>query len=464
MVLTYFFIIMLTLFLISVYILSALKEYFYNREEVNLLTKANVVASMLSERETMPESDFEQTIYELFLDNPPRIMIIDTQTIVIYDNDSDNSLKGKIYISPTVKEALSGKDHSNTYKSEDTEDDYNLLEVAVPIIKSSNTVGVVYLRQSLVEVDGFLRDIRNTLLIIAVVINIIIGILSQFMADIITSPLEKLRQVAQLIADGDFSAHLGIKGSSEVVKLIEAFNTMSARLSELEQKRRRFVSDASHELKTPLSTIKLLCESLLGTSDPDPEMVKEFLADINNEIDRLNRIIERLLTLTKTDNQRAKIEFDTVRIAKTLNSVVKNLLPFAQNAGVEISFKCDDDYLDFEMLADRDKLFEAVYNICNNAIKYTKEGGYVLVSFEVEQNNIVISIEDSGIGIPKEDMAKIFDRFYRVDTARARDTGGTGLGLSIAQDAIVAHGGHIEVISEENVGSKFVIIIPYTGK
>ncbi len=238
---------------------------------------------------------------------------------------------------------------------------------------------------------------------------------------------------------------------------------MSARLLELEQKRRIFVSDASHELKTPLSTIKLLSESLLQTDQPDPLMVKEFLGDINSEIDRLSRIIERLLTLTKTDSQRVKLVLETIEPASICEAIVKSLKPMAKEKLVELSYKCEvDDH--FEMLADRDKLWEAIYNITSNAIKYTPEGGYVQVSFAVDLSNIIITVEDSGIGIPKEDTAKIFDRFYRVDTARARDTGGTGLGLSIALDAITLHNGHIEVLSEEGVGSKFIVIIPYTGK
>lgn len=225
-----------------------------------------------------------------------------------------------------------------------------------------------------------------------------------------------------------------------------------------------FVSDASHELKTPLATIKLLSESILQTESPDPEMVREFLEDMSSEVDRLTRIVERLLDLTKNDSQKAGAQLETVDLNKLIAKIVKKLLPLAREKKIKLSFSYDKEKEHTQMLLDRDKIYEAIYNIVDNSIKYTDREGHVTITLASDIAKTVIEVEDDGIGIPKEDAALIFDRFYRVDKARARETGGTGLGLSIAQEAVAMHGGHIEVISEEGAGSKFIIILPYSGK
>lgn len=460
MVLTYVLIILLTLFLLSIYLLSTLRGYFYDREKVTMLTKANVVATAVTARGSVLSTDIASATKDLFIDKPMRLLILDTQAMVLYDNDTTNSIKGKLFIRDTVKQALSGQDSGSVYQNEDTT--YSM-DAAVPIIKDGSMVGIAYLRQSLQEVDEFLSDIQSSLIMLSLVISIVIAVLSALLAGVVTSPLIKLTHVADEIASGNFSQQVDIHGNDEIARLGEAFNTMSLKLSELEEKRRLFVSDASHELKTPLATIKLLSESILQSPNIDPEMVREFLMDMNSEVDRLNRIIERLLALTKSDSNYSHAEFESVNLNHLLEVIVRKLRPLAleKNIALDFEFTAENEV---EMLLDKDKIYEAVYNIVDNSIKYTEENGYVHVRLSNDMNSTVIEVEDNGIGIPKEDAGHIFDRFYRVDKARARDTGGTGLGLSIASDAVTLHGGHIEVISEEGMGSRFIIILPYTGK
>jgi len=230
-----------------------------------------------------------------------------------------------------------------------------------------------------------------------------------------------------------------------------------------ESKRQEFVSNASHELKTPLSSIKLISDSLLNVQDAPREMVDEFLTDMNVQVERLTRIVDKLLTLTRMDSSASvsRMEFAVADLTELCMNITKALRPLAEQKHIELEY---NPQLTVYSKIERDRMWEAIYNVLDNSIKYTKEGGKVTMNLLKEENNVIIEISDTGIGIASEELYKIFDRFYRVDKARARETGGTGLGLSIALTAVELHGGNIKVESEEGVGSTFRIIIPITFK
>ena len=256
------------------------------------------------------------------------------------------------------------------------------------------------------------------------------------------------------------SKKLSEKGYIEFSQLAETINSMGAELENIESNRRKFVSDASHELKTPLATIKLICDSLVSTDNPDPEMTKEFLNDLSDEVDRLSRIVERLLTLTKLDSGKNEPKFAPVDFIVMLNAIIKKLTPTANSKNIVL-------YSNFESASpepinlDYDKMWEAIYNIVDNAIKYSPVGGFVKISLENTAKDVTVKIEDNGPGIPDSEKEKIFDRFYRLDDSRARDTGGTGLGLAIAKESVLLHNGEIYVESTEGIGSTFVVVLPY---
>ena len=452
---------LLALILMSVYIISSLQDYFYSKEKVAMFTKANIVSNIVLESGTANPLSLSEASKELFSDKPMRLIILDTQAIVTYDNDQDNSLRGKMFMNETIKKALLGEDSNSVYENAHSA---SSMDVATPIRQGSKITGVIYLSQSLSESDRFLGDITSSLLTLSIIVSALIALLSALLANIFTAPLIKLTAAASEISQGNFNQTVPVHGHDEIASLGETFNQMIKQLMFIEEKRRMFVSDASHELKTPLATLKLLSESILQTPNPDPEMVREFLEDMSNEVDRLTRIVERLLDLTKNDSQKSVAQLETVDLTTLITKIVKKLLPLARSKNIKLSFSYDSEKPHTEMLLDRDKIYEAVYNIVDNSIKYTDNGGSVKITLSADITKTLIEIEDDGIGIPKEDTASIFDRFYRVDKARARETGGTGLGLAIAQDAVAMHGGHIEVISEEGVGSKFIIILPYSGK
>lgn len=451
---TYFLIILLTLFLISIYIQGSLEEYFFNQRGVELLTRANIIANITSRYIEYSDTLIKETIQALEIDKNIRVIVTDKEAKVLFDTAETNNLKGKVFIKEEVLKALKGDDVQSHFE----EAAGWFVDAAVPIIKEREMIGVVYLSTSAQNIVEFLDDIRKNLYTIAIIVSILIGLLSSVLAGVITSPVEELTDVIKHMADGKLDQKVEVRGNDEIAQLGMAFNKMSERLNQLEEKRRQFVFNASHELRTPLSSIKLLAESLLQMQHLDLTIIKEFLSDINNEIDRLSRIIDKLLMLTKMDVNDKELEMKNINIKELLQGIVKSLSPLARKKNIQLTLKTNEDIY---VLIDEDKIWEAIFNIVDNSIKYTPNNGSVTISMEKSDYNIMIMIEDNGIGISDGEINKIFDRFYRIDKARARETGGTGLGLSIALSAVKLHGGEIQVESQVGRGSKFKIIIPY---
>ncbi|MBQ4516197.1 MAG: HAMP domain-containing protein, partial [Clostridia bacterium] len=404
---------------------NTLYTYLFDQKRVEVLTSANIIASTLSE--SFSEEYITKKIPQMPLEQNSRVIVVDTKSTVIYDSYLLTSLKGKTFINSSITTALmkNGKDSGNYYK----EDGSWYIEAAVPIIKNSKPVGAVFLVLSGDATEQVITHIRNSLLVLGFFIIIVVGIFSTMMASLVTMPVEKLTRFINNMPK-DSLQKVEVTTKDEVGQLALAFNALIDRLAELEDKRRAFVSDASHELKTPLSIIKLLSDSLIQTENPDPEFIKEFLSDMNNEVERLTRIIERLLNLTQMDSKQLNMQFVHTDMKEIMNEICKKLAPLASKKSILFSLNMIEDEVILPI--ERDSLVEAIYNIADNSIKYTEEGGEVVIELSRDLGNVFVSVADSGIGIPKDSVQKIFDRFYRVDKARARDTGGTGLGLAIA--------------------------------
>lgn len=439
---------------LSSFLLSTLYSYLFDQKKVDLLTSANIVASILSEN--FSEEYITKKLPQMPLEKNSRTIVVDTQSKVIFDSYLETSLKGKTFINSAITNALlkNGKDSAQYYK----ENGSWFVDAAVPIIKNSKPVGAVFLIVSGDSTEQLITHIRNSIFILGVLIIIFVGIFSTSMASILTLPIEKFTKFINNMPK-DSLQKAEVTSKDEIGQLAIAFNSLIDRLAELEEKRRAFVSDASHELKTPLSIIKLLSDSLIQTENPDPDFIKEFLSDMNKEVERLTRIIEKLLNLTQMDSRQLNMQFVHTDMKEVLEDIYKKLQPLAENKNITFTLNAMED--DVLLPIERDSLTEAIYNITDNSIKYTESGGRVSMELSRDLGNVMIAVTDTGIGIPKEEIQKIFDRFYRVDKARARETGGTGLGLSIALDAVKLHGGHIEVTSEEEKGSKFTIVLPH---
>lgn len=457
MMATYIIVIMTTLFLMSTYILNILSENLYTNRKIELFTKANIISETISlyvvGENYRATGEYTKNV---LAGTNTRGIVVNTSYNVLYDTNEDS--KVKVLVRDIIKSAYEGE-QADTVLTDDL--GINLMTVAVPITnKYTNTiVGAVYLVDSMTNADKTIRHIKINMLIFSALISILVGLLSFGMSYIVTSPVDEFTLAAQEISKGNFDTRVKVRGHNEFSQLAMTLNFMTSELGNLEENRKKFVSDASHELKTPLATIKLICDSIVSTPDPDPVMIQDFLGDLSDEVDRLTRIVERLLKLTKLDSGKSMPNLVPADIVAMVNSIVKKLTPTANAKDIVL-------YTDYKIDAaesvtmDFDKIWEAIYNITDNAIKYTDAGGFVKIALSKEGKNILIQIEDNGPGIPYSEQERVFDRFYRLDDSRARETGGTGLGLAIAKESVILHGGKIELSSEEGIGSTFSIYLP----
>ncbi len=462
MVATYLAIIVTTLVLMSIYIIGLLNENLYDGETINMFAKANIISETISD---VWETDTSAVMSDRFAGVVDRSLagtnirgvVTNTSYTVMYDTNHESELVGKVFMRDVLKQAFDGEQADVTVTGENN---MRLISVAVPIEIGGEIVGGVYLAESINTIDEIIRSTRTSLIVFSALIIILIGMLSLGMSYIITSPMEEFKSVAKEISKGNFSKRINVKGHNEIAQMGETLNYMCDELELLEEKRRKFVSDASHELKTPMAGVKLICDSLVSSDNLEPSMVKEFLTDMSEEVDRLTRIVERLLVLTRLDVGGGALKISETDIKMLINHVVKKLMPIADSKDIVIYTNYHD--MEFEpMLLDYDKIYEAIYNISDNAIKYSPEGGFVHIDVTSDSNYLTIKIEDNGPGIPEGERDRIFERFYRLDDSRARDTGGTGLGLAITKEAVLMHGGTIDVTKASEIGSIFTVRLPY---
>ncbi len=325
------------------------------------------------------------------------------------------------------------------------------------VVWDSSVLGAAVLEadaEAILRTFGQMRD-RSVLIFGAIALAALIA--SFVFAGVLSRPVGELTGGIQHMAGGDFSTRVRVRGNREMRQLAAAFNTMSEKVESLDQSRNQFVSNASHELKTPLATMKIMIESLIYQPDMDKELRTEFLTDIDREIDRLNAIIGDLLTLVRMDSRGEKLKKETLSLAELCHETEHRLMPIAEQKHQHLVLNIKDKG---EMVGDRSKLSQVIYNLMENAVKYTQENGIIRVILERNGKNVRLTVSDNGPGIPKADLTHIFDRFYRVDKARSRTVGGTGLGLSIVKQLVALHGGTIRAESEEGEGTAFIVEMP----
>ncbi len=325
------------------------------------------------------------------------------------------------------------------------------------MVQNGTTIGIMLFSSQIQDMMQRLIALQNRMAMYFIIAAVVAMLIALIISRVITKPIITLTRGIQRMGHGDLSVRVPAKGSGELRKLADTFNIMSEKLELLDKSRNQFVSNASHELKTPLATMKILLENIIYQPDMDAEVRTEFLSDVNREINRLNLIISDLLTLVSMDSKSMRLQRETFKFADVVSDVTHRLAMVAEKRHQEIKLHISDSC---EMYADCAKLTQVVYNIMDNAIKYTPEGGLIRVRLIRSGRDAILSVADNGPGIPKEDQPHIFDRFYRVDKARSRDTGGTGLGLSIVNQLVLMHGGTISVQSEEGKGSTFTVELP----
>ena len=460
LVVTYLVIITLTTSIILLYTTTSMTNYLIDQKKSDVLTQANVLSGYVSQYQSLSAETISYLLAQQHISSSSRVIMVDADAVITYDSLREGSLVGKTMLKQIVLNSLSG---NNITASEKNRAEELVVSAAVPIIVDKKITGAILIQSSAESIGEYTISVTKSIFSLAIVVCLVIALLGFVFSGMITKPIRNLTKSVVGMSENDSEEKLDISHGGEIGELVDSFNKLIDKIEMQEHKRQEFVSSASHELKTPLSSIKLLADSLIQTPDAPREMEVEFLTDMNLQVDRLTRIIDKLLTLTRMDDTQAvsRMEFTVMDITELTKNVYKALKPLADSKNIVLSYESD---IGIFSKIEKDRLWEAFYNILDNSIKYTKENGCVKMTVAREDNCAVITISDTGIGIASDEVYKIFDRFYRVDKARARETGGTGLGLSIALTAVELHGGNIQVESEEGVGSKFKIIIPITLK
>lgn len=438
---------------------DTIENYFKDIKERDLLYQANKIAITIQENgyffDNYSPDVLSIQMKEKSREEHFRILLIDNSGVVITDSSDINV--GKTFLSPEIMIALKGENIATYYEDEEA------IYASSYIETSTSKKGAVLLISSFSETVALLANLTQKWFFLTSFISIIIGIFIFFTSDIIIIPIKKILKSINELRDGHLNKRVIIKGHNELSMLGEAFNDMAEKLEQIDTSRQEFVSNVSHELKTPLSSMKVLSDSILLQEDVNPEIYVEFLKDINSEIDRMAEIVNNLLALVKLDYKEIALNIEETSLNIMLDDIIKRLSPLASQKDIKLS----SEYIKNIVIdADKVKLSLAISNLIENAIKYTDNNGTVKVIIDGEHQNIFITIADTGIGINEAEQSKIFNRFYRVDKTRDRESGGTGLGLSITHSAVLLHNGSIKLSSKEGEGSTFTIRIPikYTEK
>ncbi len=382
-----------------------------------------------------------------------RIIAVDGNLKVVAD--TYNYELGKILLSKEVIECIRGM---SSCKVEE-KDLY--VELTLPVkggdAGGNTNAGAVILRASLEKENAFVDSVKRAVFLIDIVLLLLTAVIAFFVSARMTKPFKAIVASLQHVADGYLEDTVSIGGFYEVRRISDSFNEMLLQMKKVEESRQEFVSNVSHELRTPMTSIKVLADSLMMQEDAPVALYREFMVDITDEIERENKIINDLLSLVRLDRKDAEMHIAQVSINELMEIILKRIKPLAQMHNIGLVF---ESFRPVIAEVDEVKLSLAISNLIENAVKYNVEDGNIRVSLNADHKYFYISVADSGIGIPEAAQPFIFDRFYRVDKARSRETGGTGLGLAITKSVVLRHKGVIKVYSRENEGTTFTVRIP----
>lgn len=450
---TYLLLVVAIVLVLNTYPLIMAQNMVFSAKEASLKRQALAIGSALAVSEVLTEDGVAQAMELLDDMQGTRVLVTDESGLILYDSSTLEKRTGDYAITAEVVKALRGED---VCRSEYRQGAFRT-RVAVPTVYRGVTLGAVYLYEYDTEQAEVLLSIQSTLRYISVVICVVALVAALILSKALTRNTSRLLGGIRSVREGEYNHRIEVKGKDEMAQLAMEFNELTDRLQTIEEVRRRFVSDASHELKTPLASIRLLADSILQNSSVDMETVREFVSDIGEEADRLTRISQRLLALSRLDArlQRERVPVD---VGQVVEKVGHMLLPLAHSAQVELRYQLQPHCM---VLATQDDLYQVAFNLMENAVKYNQPGGSVTVEVAREEYWITLTVQDTGVGIPEEDLLRVFDRFYRVDKARSREAGGTGLGLSIARDTARLHGGDIMAQrGPDGVGARFTARFP----
>ena len=436
--------------LINTYPTRASRDIVFAEKQSALTNRAAVVSSSLSLLDNLTPDNTRQVLALLDLRDLTRIVVTDSTGLAVYDSAAENNIRGKYTLYPELVRALDGQ---AVFYSHYTNEAF-LSRAAMPVMSSGKTVGAVYVCESDSERAALIGSIQRRLATITIGIGAAALVVLWFSIKMLTRRITQLADGVRTVQRGDYSFRLTLAGDDELTELGREFNNLTERLETTEAQRRRFVSDASHELKTPLQGIIGSAE-LLENGMVKPEDMPRFVGHIRAEAQRLVTLIGDIIRLSELD-EGGELPTEPVDLLTVSQEAAETLQDAAAARQVTVSVQGEPTVIP----GVRRLLYEIVYNLCDNAIKYNRDGGRVDITVAHDAGGSSVTVADTGIGIAPEHQSRVFERFYRVDKSHSKASGGTGLGLSIVKHAMQLHHGRIELESTPGTGTTIRAIFP----
>ena len=434
------------LLLLNTYPVIYSRDAVFQEKRSSMSSQAALLASSLAGLERLNQEGIAEVLTFLDLSGYDRVAVVDAAGGLLYDS-GETALETE-----DIRRALEGK---TVFRSRFGETAF-LSSLAMPMSDQGELTGAVFLQERDTERAEGIWTVQRHLRTVSLIIGAAALVIAGLFVLLITRRIGELVNSMRTVAGGDYGYRHSIRGRDEISELGKELNQLTERLESNETERRRFVADASHELKTPLASIRLLSDSIVQSEEMDAGTMREFVADIDGEAKRLQRTTEKLLTLSRLDDE-VSFAPEPVDLKQAALDALTLLRPLAQGKRVRLRSELEEGCV---VMGSRDDMDHILSNLIENAIKYNVPDGSVLVRLYAGEDWVSLSVEDTGIGIPEVDRPNIFDRFYRVDKARSREAGGSGLGLSIVHDAVLAHGGSITVGQNKPQGTVFTVQFP----
>lgn len=447
MAVVYGFIIVVSISTLDFLIILNYKQDQLEKNQARQIMFAEIIANVVKDK--LDDSmELNGTVRENSSKLDGRVLIINAQKKVLADNFA--YYIGKQLDNDEATRTIESQEQIIQYYNVDNQ---NIMIVAAPILVGRELKGVVLISVYVDHIYEDVRDLANQVIIISAIACVIAIFLSFMFGRKLSRPIERLTLASEEILKGKLDARVDIVRKDEIGKLADTFNKMSQELYKTDTNRRRFICDVSHELKTPLTSIKVLIESLIDGSN-DIATYDEYLGDINGEIDRLSLLVKSLLTVTRLEE--VELSKETISIFDEVAQIVKLYKPLAEQHEIQLINSCTEG---IQIYADKSKFREVLINLADNSIKYGRSGGYAEISCKKSDEVVELSILDNGSGIHVKDIDNIFDIFYRVDESRTRETGGSGIGLYLVKKIVELHGWNIKVSSQPKIKTEFIIEI-----
>ncbi len=442
----------LALLFLNIYCHNASLKLFNRSKHTAMMDKVLLLSSAVGEQEVLNADTAATAVGSLGDLKVTRLIITNSTGRMVYDSMPEEGAP-KLCLYPEVVQALQGND----VVAIDYRDGALVSRAAAPILSYDTLTGCAYIMEYDAEQGRLISALQQGILSISVLLCLAVIVWSIISTRAFSLRLHKIMESMRIIREGNYTHKVRLGGRDELTVLGNEFNDLTAKLQESQERQRQFVSDASHELKTPLASIKLLSDSILQ-NEMDVDTLREFVADIGDEADRLTRMSEKLLSLTRFHPDAGK-DMEITYIGPTVERVVRMLSTIADMAWVTLETKIEQDA---SILIMEDDLYQIIFNLVENGIKYNIDGGMLTVCLSCDEDNAVLTISDTGVGIPEDSLGQIFERFYRVDKARSRETGGSGLGLAIVRDMVLRNRGTISVTSSQAppTGTTFTLTFP----